>query len=383
MKVLIIPTWYPIGTNDKLMGIYHKEFTNALINNENIDADILYIDRQMIKHPFKYLAMKKSLVIDEGKYNAYVRKILDVSKINYDLEIKNYTKALEKEFKEYVKQNGRPDVIHAMVSIPAGYAACKLGNKYNIPVVVTEHASYFERFFKGQNEKYGKYVLENSYFTTVSKYMSESIKKLGYASEVLSNLVDVDSFKKKRRSVKGLRLVTVCALRKLKRIDDIIEALKIIVEEKNIHDAKLTVVGDGFEEEYFKNRCTELGMDKYVEFVGRKTKDEIADILNNSNIYVLASEIETFGIPIIEAYAAGLPVIATRCNGPEEFVNEKTGKLIEIGNIKELANTILDVYNNLDKYKKEDLIKAAEEYSDKNIAKKTVNIYKSLLNNKN
>ena len=58
MKILVIPTWYPNGI-DKLMGIYHKEFCEALSKIDNIKVDMLYIDLQRIKEPFKYLFMNK------------------------------------------------------------------------------------------------------------------------------------------------------------------------------------------------------------------------------------------------------------------------------------------------------------------------------------
>ena len=156
-------------------------------------------------------------------------------------------------------------------------------------------------------------------------------------------------------------------------------ALKILIDEHKIKDAKLTVVGDGFDEEYYKNRCQELGMEKYVDFVGRKNKEEIANILLENNIYVMSSEIESFGIPAIEAFASGLPVVATKCLGPEEYVDDKCGKLISIGNPKEMAEAILEVYQNLDKYDIKYLRSVADRYGAKSITDKAIKIYKELL----
>lgn len=379
MNILVIPSWYPIGT-DKLMGIYHKEFCEALAKNNNIKVNMLYIDRQCLSAPFKYLFMKKKEIIKEKGYNTYIYKMLDLHKISFDIETKKYARVLEKSFKDYLCDNPKPDVIHAMVTIPAGYAACKLGKKYNIPVVVTEHATYYERFFKGEDYKYGRYVLDNSYYTTVSSYMKKEILKINKKCDVLANLVDTENFKKNRKKIKGLKLVTVVGLRKVKRVDDIMEALKILINEHNIKDAKLTVVGDGFDEEYYKARCKELEMEKYVDFVGRKTKKEIADILLENNIYVMSSEIESFGIPAIEAFASGMPVVATKCLGPVEYVDDKCGKLIPVGNTKEMAEAIWTVYQNIDNYDINYIRSVADRYSAKSITDKTIKIYKELLN---
>lgn len=382
MNILVIPSWYPNGT-DKLMGIYHKEFCEALVKRDNMNVNMLYIDRQRLSSPFKYLFMPKKEVIEEKGYKTYMRKMLDLHKISFNIEMEKYARVLDKAFKEYLKENPKPDIIHAQVTNPAGYAACKLGKKYNIPIVVTEHATYYERFFKGEDYKYGRFVLDNSYYTTVSAYMKKEILKMSNQCDVLANLVDTENFKKERKKVKGLKLITVVGLRKVKRVDDIMEALKILIYDHKIKDSKLTIVGDGFDEEYYKKRCLELGLDKYVDFVGRKTKEEIANILLENNIYVMSSEIETFGIPAIEAFASGIPVVATKCLGPEEYVDDKCGKLISIGNPKEMAEAILEVYQDLDKYDIKYLRSVADRYSAKSITDKAIKIYKELLNNKN
>ena len=61
MKVLVIPTWYPSGA-DKLMGLYHKEYTEALCKF-GVEANMLFIDRQRLSQPFKYLLMKKNILL--------------------------------------------------------------------------------------------------------------------------------------------------------------------------------------------------------------------------------------------------------------------------------------------------------------------------------
>lgn len=375
MNVLIIPSWYPSGA-DRLMGIYHKDFAKALAKRKDINVNMLFIDRQMLSHPIKYLFMEKKELINEENYNIYIKKMLDVKKINEDLQIRNYVKTLDKAFKEYLKVNEKPDVIQAMVSIPAGYAACKLGEKYNIPVVVTEHASYFKTFFEGKNKKYGNYVLAHARFSTVSKFMAKHIKDLGYACDVIPNLVDVEAFKVKRKKVKGIRLVIVSAFRKGKRLDDAIEALKILVEEKKL-DARLTIIGEGMDN-YYQNRCHELKMDEYVDFVGRKTKREIVEILKEHNILLITSQMETFAIPGIEGLASGMPVVATKCLGPEEYIDERCGKLVDVGNIEEMVQAIVEVYENLDNFNQEYLIGVADKYSEKNVIDKIINVYKDV-----
>ena len=375
MKILVIPTWYPNGI-DKLMGIYHKEFCEALSKIDNIKVDMLYIDLQRIKEPFKYLFMNKKEIISEKGYKVYIIKMLDIKKKNYKLQINIYTKKLEKLYLEYLKTNEPPDIIHAEVTIPAGYAACKLGKKYNIPVLVTEHASFFKSFFEGKNKEYGSYVLANSTFTTVSNYMAKYMENLTSNVEVLPNLIDTNIFKKERNKITSLRLVTVSAFRQGKNIENILEALKILT--KDYSDVKLTIVGDGYLEKNYKNKCHELNLDQYVTFTGRKTKAEIADILNQNNIFVISSIKETFCIPGLEALASGIPVVATKCLGPEEYLDKTCGELVPINDPIALANAIKKVYQNLDKYDIDHLRSIADKYSANAVTSKAIKIYKKL-----
>ena len=381
MHVLVIPTWYPNG-DDKLIGIYHKEFCKELAKRKDIKVNMLYVYRQKLSDAFKYIFMKKFEIIDEENYKTYMIKNLDVRRISYSFQMKRYVKTLEKVFKRYIKENGMPDVIHAHVTIPAGYASCKLGEKYGIPVVVTEHATYFERFLKGNDKQYSDYVLTHSYYTTVSNYMKKRILEEYDNCDVLPNLVDVESFMLSREKINDLKLITVVGLRKIKRVDDIIRALKLIIEDRNIKNASLTVVGDGLDANYYKEITHELNMDKYVTFTGKKTKEEIAKILNKSNIYVMSSELETFGIPGVEALASGIPVVATKCLGPEEYIDSKNGKLISIANINEMADAILDIYKNIDKYDVKYLRKTANKYSSKTVIDKAISIYNKIINAK-
>lgn len=382
MNILVIPSWYPNGL-DQLMGIYHKEFCEALAMSNNIRVNMLFIERERLNNPLKFLFMPKHKKISEKNYHVYITRMLNRERLNYKWQIHSYVKVLDHAFKAYLKENPKPDVIHAMVTIPAGYAACVLGKKYNIPVVITEHASYAKTFFEGQNKSFGLYALNNvSYFTTVSQYMLEEIPETYTPKAVLPNLVNTDLFKLPRKKINGLKLIQVCAFRKGKRIEDMLKALKIITDKKEIKEISLTIVGDGYLKDYYQNTCHELGLDAYVNFVGRQTKKEIATILNEHNIFVITSDKETFCIPGIEALASGMPIVSTKCLGPEEYIDEKNGKLINVGDIEALANAIIEVYKNLDQYDISYLRATAERYSPKNITNKALKIYKEIIKNK-
>lgn len=378
MNVLIIPTWYPNG-KDMLMGVYHKEFCEALVKEKNLKVNMLFIERERLNNPIKYLFMKKDYIIEENGYKTYVKRMLNVERINFDFQMRQYVKTLEKAFKEYLKKNPKPDILHAEVTIPAGYATCILGKKYNIPVVVTEHATYYKDFFRGQNKKYTEFVLKNAYYTSVSKYMLEDLPDYVTKKKVIPNLVDTESFKLNRKKIKGLRIAKVCAFRKGKRIEDLLSALRILIDKYKIEDVLLTIVGDGYLKSFYEEKCHELNLEDYVKFVGRKSKEEIAQILNENNMFVITSTNETFCIPGIEALASGMPVVSTKCFGPEEYIDEKSGKLVEIGNIEEIASAIASVYQNIEEYDIKYLRDIADRYSAKNVTDIALEVYQELI----
>lgn len=375
MKVLVIPSWYPNGT-DKLMGIYHKEYTYAL-TKMGIDVDMLFVYRQRLSNPIKYLFMNKREVDIEKTYKVYKIMMMDIEKISISLFVKNYIKKLDKLYNEYIKTNGKPDILHAEVTFPAGYAVCVLGKKYNIPVVVTEHSSGFIKYFNGKYEKYGKYVLENSKYTTVSDLMRNQIKYLKKDVDLIPNLVDTEFFHKKKKKHDGLNLVTVSAFRVGKGIEYLIEALSILID-KNI-DVHLNIIGDGYLMNNYKDIATKFNMDNHITFYGQKTKEEISKILPNNDIFVIPSTYESFCIPGVEALASGLPIVSTRCYGPEEYIDNKCGEFCNIKDPKGLANAIIKVYKKLDKYDVEYLRKVADKYSYKKVCTDAIEIYNELL----
>ena len=383
MKVLVIPTWYPTG-KDKLMGNYHKEFTEAL-NAYGIKADMLFIERERLSKPFKYLFSKKKSIDKENNYEVYKYKMLNLGPLNFNLQQHFYVRKLEKLYKEYIKSQGIPDIIHAQVTVPAGYAACKIGKKYHAPVIVTEHCARLERFFdESPFKEYGNFVLDNAIFSVVSNYMKKYVLTKNKECYVIPNLVDTETFanNKKRVVNKNFNLVSVCALREGKRIDNIFGAMNVLINQgiKNIH---LDVIGDGFLEEYYKEECSKLNLSKYVSFLGRKTKQEISKILEHENALVISSDIESFAIPGIEALASGIPVISTKCLGPEEYIDEKCGVLCKVNDVEDLAKAIKKVIENYDNYDPLYLNSVADKFSSKQVIKNTEKIYKKVIRDYN
>lgn len=384
IHVLVIPSWYPSG-EDKLMGGYHKEFTRVLNQRDDVYANMLYVQRERLKDPFKYIKMKKTEYIDEINYTTLKLHMLNLRTLSEKLQQFLYNRKMLKAYKIYEKKFGKPDVIHAHVIVPAGYGATKIATKFNIPIIVTEHSLFNKRYFKGMYKKYSDYVLDNAIYSVVSKDLEKRLYPEVKNPERLPNLVDIEAFSKNipKKKDDTLEILQVCALRVGKRIDFSVDAVKLILEKypsKNVH---LTVIGDGFYENIYKEHCTKVNMDKYVTFVGRKTKEEIVEYLKNTDVGIISSDYETFAIFGIEALASGVPVVSTACGGPEEYIDEKCGAICKVDDVSDFAEKIISVYENKENYDISYLRSVANRYSDKVVSNKAVELYKMAISNKN
>ncbi len=381
LHVLVIATWYPNG-KDKLIGIYHKHFCQALAQN-NVKVNMLHVDRQAISKLPKYPFMKKHYTEECEGYTVYFQRMLNISRISFDWQIRSYVKHFEKLYRRYEAINGKPDVIHAQVTVPAGYAACVLAKKIGVPVVITEHSSYFERFMTGREGKYAKYVLENAAAVScVGKYMQNIYEqKYNVRAELLPNIVNCSAYTapKQKADDGKLHFVTVSALRDGKRIEFAVQALKHLKDTNAIGPFDYTVVGDGYWADRYKAAVTEMGMDDYVQFVGRKTTQEIAQILSGADMLLIPSDVETFCIPAVEALAAGVPVVSTRCGGPEGYLNADCSELCDVDNPISMAEAILKMAGRLADLDENKIRQTAKQFDGDSVAEKAKSIYLSVL----
>ena len=148
-------------------------------------------------------------------------------------------------------------------------------------------------------------------------------------------------------------------------------------------DLKLHLIGEGNYMDLSKKLCKELDVNNNVTFFGWKEKHEIQKIMSNCDLCVLPSRIESFGLTIAEAMAAGIPVISTKAGAiPEIMKDGETGVLVPSEDIEAFRKAIIYALENRDKM--QNRAKAAQEKAKKDFswdsaAKKHIEIYKSLL----
>jgi L-malate glycosyltransferase len=251
-----------------------------------------------------------------------------------------------------VAENWKLDVLHMHYAIPhatAAYLAREMHKPLGyLPFVTTLHGT--DITLVGSRRSFLPItrfsIAQSDAVTAISQYLAgETCRTFGYCSvEVIPNFINAEDYR--RRANDELRaslapagekiLIHVSNFRPVKRINDCIHTLAQIRKERSDLRLRLVMCGDGPERIGAENLVRDYGLDDAVLFAGQVPN--IADYLSVSDILLMPSETESFGLAALEAMACEVPVIATRTGGlPEVVLHGETGYLADIGDIKTMA----------------------------------------------
>jgi glycosyltransferase involved in cell wall biosynthesis len=149
---------------------------------------------------------------------------------------------------------------------------------------------------------------------------------------------------------------------------------------KSYPTAKIIIGGGGHAQAKVLEWCREYNITDSVEMAGSLERTQVAEYMNKCDFFVLPSRYETFGVVYIEAMACGKPVIAVKNGGPDDFVKDFNGILIETENVDELAKAMCDMSNNRLKYNAQVISEYInEKFSDHAISEQLEKIYTNIL----
>lgn len=290
--------------------------------------------------------------------------------------------ALKRLYRRIEKKYGEPQIIHAHF-IKYGFIAVKVFKDINIPIVLTEHYSEMNKLkLEPYYYKLGLYTYTNvSKLISVSKYLAANIKtNFNIEAAIVPNIVDSDVFvyEKTKRENDLFNFVSIGSLKADKRMDLLIKAF---YKSFNNNDyVRLFIIGHGSEFAMLSKLIKDLNITDKVFLLGFKQRADIAQQLRKSDCFVLVSRHETFGVAYIEAMAMGLPVVATRCGGPEDFIDESNGILVNVDDEFEVSKAMLKIYNKIDKYNSVKIsTDIKNKYSPEVIANKLSSIYNEII----
>lgn len=378
MKLLIIANGYP-NKNDSQWGCFERDQAFALKKTGH-EVSILYVDRRFRTY---WRKIGFTVIKDQGinVYGMFLMPMRWAHFIPDKLHCWIVGKMFDRVYKIYAKENGKPDLIYAHFLFNIYYASI-LKDKYNIPLVGLEHWSALMKKSLSPLEKYQGIIAYSKAdrLLAVSKSLQTQIKNhFGKESVVVYDMLGPEFLNTsvQHRKQESFTFITVGSLFPIKGYSMLIQAFaKSGLADKGCF---LKIVGEGSERTTLEKQIHELDMVNSVSLLGRKTKNEILQLLGNSHVFVLSSYAETFGVACIEALSQGLPAVATKCGGPEEFINERNGVLVEPGNVDMMVQKLCFIYDNYDKYNP---IAIAEEckkrFSPQTIAGQLNDIFESL-----
>ncbi|MEP1097745.1 MAG: N-acetyl-alpha-D-glucosaminyl L-malate synthase BshA [Cyclobacteriaceae bacterium] len=303
-----------------------------------------------------------------------------------------YELALSSKMVEVVIKE-KLDLLHVHYAVPHASAAFMaqqiLKEKgYEIPFITTLHGTDITIVGKDSaNEPVVTFSINRSDGVTA---VSEDLKKatldhfdITTDIEVIPNFIDLSRFKKHEKDhfkkaicPNGEKLIVHTSnFRKVKRVDDV---LKIFCELKKVVPSKLLLIGDGPErkkmEEEAEKICTED-----IRFLGKL--QAVAEVLSVSDLFLMTSEKESFGLAALEAMACEVPVISTNAGGlPELNKDGVSGFVCEVGDIDAMVEKAIHVLDNenLQKFK-EGALSRAKEFDIEKVLPMYENFYESVL----
>ena len=298
-------------------------------------------------------------------------------------EYSPYTLALTSKIID-VMEHHRLDIIHVHYAIPHATSAylAKKALHGKVKIVTTLHGT--DVYLLGLNPSYKAIVefsMENSdSLIAVSEFLKkETLEKFSITRPiaVIPNFVNPEKYKRTGRGKEKI-ICHISNFRPLKRVADVVQIFGMIVKER---DCRLYLVGEGPTKHPAQKLVEKLGLEEKVCFRGNV--GDVSKILGKSNLFLLPSQQESFGLAALEAMSSEVPVVATRVGGlPEVIRHGKDGYLAKVGDLDTMAEYCLKILTNEGLAKKmgrEARMRVLEKFTTEKVVPRYVSLYQRTL----
>lgn len=306
--------------------------------------------------------------------------------MNFCQSFKRFIKKKEYDYvyRKAVALFGEPDIIYSHYLFLSEFAVI-IASKYRKPIVAIEHWSEINKLIIDKKVQ----LLGNRTYKfvdgliSVAEPLRDSIKRhYGIDSVVVHNMTGKEfCFHDRTHSSKVIKYISTGSLIYRKGFDVLISAFsKADLSSASWH---LDIIGEGEERRNLENAILKSGLGNNISLLGKKTKNEIVKLLQESDVFVLPSRNENFSVAVLEALACGLPVIASVCGGIKECIDEQNGLLFPVDDVDALTNCIQKMQISCNSYDRKliaDNCKA--RFSPETIAKELTEVFETVLSKK-
>ncbi len=284
-------------------------------------------------------------------------------------------------FKRVMRIEGTPDIVYGHY-LRYCRRALAVKRKYGIPAVGMEHWSemgkaIIKEELKRQAAETYPYLDRQ---LVVSDALRENIlKNIGVDTTVVYDTYSKEFYYREgKKKDDVVRFVLTGSLLPIKRFDLVIQALGETMPLPR--DVQFSIIGDGDEREKLQGMIEDYNLSDKIQLVGRKTRDYIANALQEADVYILSSHLETFGVAPIEALACGVPVIATDCGGSRSYMNDYNGLLIPVDDVKAMSDAIAYMTLHFRDYDRKRIAEdCRQRFSSEAIAKRLEGVFEDVI----
>ncbi|MBC7494705.1 MAG: glycosyltransferase family 4 protein [Flavobacterium sp.] len=393
MKVLIIPAWY---SDTKDVASFIIDQTQVVIKKGVKVAVLIVVVKTKKQFITDFFKKPNTIVIENNitylQINYYSLFPFHFFKL-FHLQLNRINATVLKAIEKYEQENTKFNLIHlqSVCNNLTPAIGFYLSQKLSLPYLITEHYTSFAeggaRIFEpySSKEKTTKIVQNSSLNLSVSDFAAK-LHGSYFNSEfkILPNVVpDLFLTEKSTSSIKNdeFTFLSIGGITERKGFDILIDAF--INSFRTIQNVNLIIVGKGGLKTGLIERVEMTGFSKRVRFIDSLERIEILRLMDESNVVVSASLMETFGLTLVEAFFRGLPVIASDSGGPKDFITNENGLLCKAGDRVDLEHKMNWMYENYKTYDKNIIRKSAiEKYSESAIGTQICQCYEEVVKRK-
>lgn len=363
--ILHIAEWFP-NSEDPQLGIFIVKHIQVIQKFQKCLTIVIEADKDLnqafIIEKYNHLGLD----ILKGTYKQYTKWQKIRNRWNYWRLLFHIMKKLEIS----------PSAIHVHAPRRSTLLVSYFSKIWNCPYIISEH------WHGWLNKSYRPSIVRKSFFkranriTAVSKTLAISIQEKTTANvKIVPNIVP--EIKVKEQKVTKKKIIVVADLvDNTKNITGILTAFKTFqIDHK---DWQLDIIGDGPDGYKIKGFVIDNEI-KGVQFLGRLPNDSVLALYEGYDFLISFSNFETFGLTLAEALAAGIPVIATKCGGPEAFINENNGILVNPGDEKALTAAMKAMTRKKDSYTVQSLQRSVAQFQAPAVQNAFRNLYSDLV----
>lgn len=271
-------------------------------------------------------------------------------------------------FAEYVARHGRPELVHAHCVLNAGVVAASIRARHGVPFVLTEHSTGFaeERLRWWERDLVRRVARRAAACIAVSPDLAALLGAQfpGTRWHDVPNVLGTPFLvpAQAREAPNEARpFVFICAARFVASKNQALLIDAFADAFAGDSGVRLHLAGDGPTQGAAALLCAERGIADQVEFLGLLSPEALGAAMRAADAFVLASDVETFGVVVIEAQAAGLPVVCTASGGPDHLIDPTNGVLVPTRDRTALAAALREMRNSIGCYDRAGISRLAIE----------------------